>query len=200
MLTWPPALSTCPWTSDISLSIARTAAFASFCRVSSTKPTPAMDGGLDGAILSLMYCQSEEVVGVIVSFEWRLDYLVHTLRCAPEVPGSSELLCCTPSCQADFLTHTLQPVPPAQVLPSPLPPSPAEVLQLDEFFKRSSATTEVRPRTVARPRPPGACHRPVLAVCPLLDLVSGRSDGSTRRECRLPPLAWLKRRWGWRGQ
>ena len=38
------------------------------------------------------------------------------------------------------------------------------------------------------PRPPGACRRPVLAVCPLLDLVSGRSDGYTRRECRLPPF------------
>ena len=38
-------------------------------------------------------------------------------------------------------------------------------------------------------RPPGACcRRPVLAVCPLLDLVTGWSDGFTCRKCRLPPL------------
>ena len=60
--------------------------------------------------------------------------------------------------------------------------------------RATSALTSQQTRPASRP---DACHRPVLAVCPLLDLVSGWPDGYTRGECRLPPLGlgiWVVRR------
>jgi hypothetical protein len=56
----------------------------------------------------------------------------------------------------------------------------------DQHLSRNAGFNQSADGT--RIQPPGACRRPVLAVCPLLDLVSGGSDGYTRRECRLPPL------------
>ena len=53
-------------------------------------------------------------------------------------------------------------------------------------FRATPAFTNQPTRSA--PRPPGACRRLVLAVCPLLDLVSRWSDGDTHWECRLPPL------------
>ena len=79
---------------------------------------------------------------------------------------------------------------------------------------RATPALSSRP-TRPTPRPPGVCRRHVLAVCPLLDLVSGWPDGVhsrgvptapswawclggqtgyARRERRLPPLGL-----GWAG-